>query len=344
MDKQLVENIQYRRDVLRVLTLITFLGSLYFGVLNFYREIYTLAGLELVFGFFSIVLWQIIPTTEHFSKCVMAYIIPAFLLIIFALLIPQTSDTMFVWILTIPLTSYLLMGRRRGFWVSVVFILLGVIAYHWRFMANGNDVSLNMAVSVNISLSSILIMSIAHVYEVNREKNEQRLIELAGTDKLTGLANRMKLDERFQHFSSLAKRHKLNFILVLFDIDFFKKINDQHGHNVGDQALCFVADFINNNIRETDFLARYGGEEFSLLMTSSDIDEAHKHIDLIRERLSKNTFLSNTNKMTVTLSAGLATYGIDGTSLDVLMKKADDRLYLAKNNGRNCIVTTDQIE
>ena len=344
MDKLLVENIQYRRDVLRVLTLITFLGSIFFGVLNFYRGLYTLAGFELVFGLFSIIMWRIIPTTVNFTRCVLAYVIPAFLLIIYALFTPQTSDSMFVWILTIPLISYLLMGRKQGFWVSVVFIILGIVAYHWRFMGNGDDFKLNLVVSINISLSSILIMSIAHVYEVNREKNENRLLELAGTDKLTGLANRMKLDERFQHFSSLAKRHQLNFIIVLFDLDFFKKINDQHGHSVGDKALCFVADFLKNNIRESDFLARFGGEEFLLLMTSSDIHAAHKHIDLIRENLSQSPFISNTNPITVTLSAGLATYGIDGTSLDALMNKADDRLYIAKNNGRNCIVVADNID
>lgn len=340
MNDQLVQNIQYRRDVMRVLVLFTFTGGLLFSVVNFLREIYILSAIELGFSFYSIFLWRIIPTTPNFSKWVLLYIIPCFLVIMYALFLPKSSEAMFVWILTIPLVSYLLIGRQKGFWVSVVFILLGIIVYHWRFMDTNNSFTLNTAISINVCFSSVLCMAIAHVYELNREKNEKRLLDLAGTDKLTGLANRMKLDESFRHFSLLTKRHNINFILVLFDVDFFKNINDQYGHNVGDKALCYVADFLKENIRESDFLARFGGEEFSLLMTSSDINEAYKHIDLMREKLSQKPFIMNNNKINITLSAGLATYGSDGTSLDSLMKKADDRLYKAKDNGRNCIVVS----
>jgi diguanylate cyclase (GGDEF)-like protein len=340
MNDQLVQNIQYRRDVMRVLVIFTFTGGLLFSVVNFLREIYILSAIELGFSFYSIFLWRIIPTTPNFSKWVLLYIIPCFLVIVYALFLPKSSEAMFVWILTIPLVSYLLIGRQKGFWVSVVFILLGIVVYHWRFMDTNNSFTLNTAISINVCFSSMLCMAIAHVYELNREKNEQRLLDLAGTDKLTGLANRMKLDASFRHFSLLTKRHNINFILVLFDVDFFKNINDQYGHDVGDRALCYIADFLKENIRESDFLARFGGEEFSLLMTSSNIHEAYKHIDFMREKLSQKPFVMNNNKINITLSAGLATYGVDGTNLDSLMKKADDRLYKAKDSGRNCIVVS----
>ncbi|WP_339719660.1 GGDEF domain-containing protein [uncultured Paraglaciecola sp.] len=342
MNEQLVQNIQYRRDVMRVLALFTCVGGLLFSVLNFYRDIYILSAIELGFCFYSIFLWRIIPTTPHFSTWVLFYIIPCFLVIQYALFLPQSSEAMFVWILTIPLVSYLLLGRQKGFWVSVFFIVLGLIVYHWRFIDDSNSFTLNTAISINVCFSAIMCMAIAHVYELNREKNEQRLLALAGTDKLTGLANRMKLEGGFEHYSLLSKRHNINFIFVLIDLDFFKNINDQYGHDMGDKALCYVADFLKKNIRESDLLARFGGEEFSLLMTSSDIDEAYQHINLIREKLSQHPFIRDNHSIKITMSAGLATYGIDGTSLDSLMKKADERLYMAKSNGRNCIVITDQ--
>lgn len=342
MNSQLVQNINYRRDVMRVLVSFTFVGGLLFSIVNFYRGLYVLAGIEIVFSVYSVFLWRIIPATPNFTKWAMSYTIPCFFVIMYALYLPKSSEAIFVWVLTIPLISYLLMGRQKGFWVSVAFILSGISIYHWRFVDVNQGFTLNTAISINICFSSMLAMAIAHVYELNRERNEQRLLELAGTDKLTGLANRMKLEDSFQHYSLLSKRHNINFILVMFDLDYFKNINDKYGHSVGDKALCFVADFLKENIRESDLLARFGGEEFSLLMTSSDIDEAYEHINLMREKLSQHTFISNKDKINITMSAGLATYGIDGTSLDSLMKKADDRLYMAKNNGRNCIVVTDQ--
>lgn len=342
MNEQLVQNIQYRRDVMRVLVSFTFIGGLLFSVVNFYRDIYILAAIEFGFGIYSVFLWRIIPSTPNFSKWVLLYIIPCFLVILYALYLPQSSEAMFVWILTIPLVSYLLIGRQQGFWVSVFFIVLGIIVYHWRFIDANNSFTLNTAISINVCFSAVMCMAMAHVYELNREKNEQRLLELAGTDKLTGLANRLKLEDGFQNYSLLSKRHNIHFIVALFDLDFFKNINDQYGHDVGDKALCYVADFLKKNKRESDLLARFGGEEFSLLMTSSDVENAYKHINLMREKLSQHPFIYHNHSINITMSGGLATFGKDGTSLEALMKQADARLYMAKENGRNCIVTQDQ--
>ncbi|WP_133468044.1 GGDEF domain-containing protein [Paraglaciecola marina] len=338
MNNALVQNTKYRRDILRALALFTFTGGLLFCTLNFIRGLYLLAALELAYSLFSIFLWFIIPKTPHLSRWILWYIIPFFIVMMFALSLPATSDAIFVWVLTIPLLAYLLLGRRLGFWVSLIFIFLGIIAYHLRFIDSSNPFSLNAAISINITLSALLVMIIAHVYELNRDKNENRLIELAGTDQLTGLPNRMKLDTSFQHISSLAKRHKIDFTLILIDIDFFKSINDQYGHDVGDEALCYIANFLNKNVRESDFLARFGGEEFALFMTSTEPNQANQHIENIRKMLSQSPFLNGDIAINITLSAGLATYGKDGKNLESLLKKADERLYQAKHNGRNCIV------
>lgn len=338
MNNALVQNTKYRRDIIRALALFTFTGGLLFSTLNFTRGLYFLSALELAYSLFSIFLWFIIPKTQHLSRWILGYIIPFFMVMMFALSLPSTSDAIFVWILTIPLLAYLLLGRTLGLWVSLIFIFLGIIAYHLRFLDSSNPFSLNAVISINITLSALLVMTIAHVYELNRDRNENRLIELAGTDSLTGLANRMTLEGSFQHISSLVKRHKIDFTLILIDIDFFKTINDRYGHDVGDEALCYIANFLNKNIRESDVLARFGGEEFALFITSIEPNQTSQHIENIREELSRSPFLSDDITINITLSAGLATYGKDGTSLESLLKKADERLYQAKHNGRNCIV------
>ncbi|MFT2089522.1 GGDEF domain-containing protein [Paraglaciecola sp. 2405UD69-4] len=338
MNRILVQNVKYRRDIMRALALFTFVGGIVFAVLNFMRGLNLLASLELTYSIFSIYLWFIVPTTHHLSRWILSYIIPFFLVMMYALSLPNTSSAVFVWVLIIPLLSYLLLGRHHGFWVSLIFIFLAIVLYNTRFFDSTISFPLNAAMAINVSLSSLFAMTIAHVYELNREKNETRLIELAGTDKLTGLANRMKLDTSFLHISTLAKRHKLHFVLVLFDLDFFKNINDQYGHDVGDKALIFVADFLKKNTRESDFLVRMGGEEFFLMMTCSDAKEAHQHVERIRKRLAENPLIHDNLKIPITLSAGLATYNLDGTNLNTLIKKADERLYTAKKNGRNRIV------
>ena len=179
---------------------------------------------------------------------------------------------------------------------------------------------------------------LAHVYETNREKNEARLLELAGTDELTGLANRMKLEETFALYVEYAKRNKSPLAVVLFDLDFFKNINDQYGHHVGDATLKYIANFIKNRIRKTDLLVRFGGEEFVLLIAGSKEKDCYQQIDSIRQQLTTTPFVYHNVTIAITISAGISTYEKDGTNLEDLLLKADKRLYLAKDNGRDCVV------
>ena len=337
----LTQNLQYRRDVMRVLLMVTFIGGLVFSAINFYRGLLPLATLELAYGMLSISLWFRIKHTPHFQLWVVAYLTPFFIIMMYALSVPTSSESIFSWTLTIPMISYLLMGRKQGFWFSLFFIAFGVIIYHLRFM--GSDIPLNIAVSLNVIFSPCLMIALAHVYETNREKNEERLLDLAGTDKLTGLANRMKLAESFQIFSEYAKRHQSPLTVVLFDLDCFKNINDQHGHHVGDAALCYVANFIQSKVRKTDLLTRFGGEEFALLMVASDLQACYQHVDGIRQELMQSPFIINKEVIGITVSAGIALYGKDGLDLSDLLLSADRRLYLAKDNGRNCVVAHDGI-
>lgn len=341
MTDQLVQNYKYRRDIMVVLLIVTFLGGVIFSIINFYRGLWSLASIELSYGVFSLWLWFRIQNTKHFQRWVTIYVVPFFIIMIYGLSLPQSSESIFVWILTIPVISYLLMGRVRGFWFSTTFIICGIFAYHWRFIREDHLLSLNVAISTNVILSSLLMMAFAHVYERTREENEGRLLSLAGTDPLTGLANRMKLNEGFQQLSALATRHDTPLTVVLFDLDLFKTINDVHGHSVGDDALRHVASFLRKNTRKTDLLARFGGEEFALIMVATPIEKGFTQVDELRKKLMSTPFSTTKCDIKITLSAGLSTYGADGEDLNQLLNKADRRLYYAKENGRNQVIAHD---
>jgi diguanylate cyclase (GGDEF)-like protein len=341
MTEQLVQNYKYRRDIMVVLLMVTVFGGIIFSVINFYRGLWLLASIELGYGLFSLGLLKYIKTTVHFQRWVNIYIVPFFIIMVYGLSLPQSSESIFVWILTIPVISYLLVGRKLGFFYSTIFIVCGIISYHWRFISLEQQFSLNVAISANVILSALLMMAFAHVYEKTREQNEARLLSLAGTDPLTGLANRMKLNEGFQQLSALATRHNAPLTLVLFDLDLFKTINDVHGHSVGDDALRHVANFLQTNTRKTDLLARFGGEEFALLMVATDLEEGYGQIEALRKRLMITPFSTAKCDIQITLSAGLSTYGCDGKSLNQLIAKADKRLYHAKENGRNQVIAHD---
>ena len=161
----------------------------------------------------------------------------------------------------------------------------------------------------------------------------KQLEEAAHTDALTGLFNR-----RF--FMILANQHyeqelrsKRPYCIMLIDLDFFKNINDTHGHLAGDEMLRETAQHIKSNIRPYDLLARYGGEEFIILVSSADVRESFKLAERIRVSIENMTCIHNQEKMKITCSIGL--YPYSGDSLTDMLKNADAAMYSAKQKGRN---------
>jgi len=145
-------------------------------------------------------------------------------------------------------------------------------------------------------------------------------------DPLTGLANRRLMFISLKQAITLAERYGKPLCVSMFDIDFFKKYNDTMGHDAGDRALANVANEISISIRESDLVARYGGEEFLLILPESDLSGARQVVDRARENIEKT--------LDVTVSAGVTLYK-KGSSVEELIKAADQALYRAKENGRN---------
>lgn len=160
--------------------------------------------------------------------------------------------------------------------------------------------------------------------------------ELSLTDTLTGTLNRRSFDERIEPEIDRAQRYNRPLSLVFADIDFFKKINDTHGHLVGDQVLQAVATCLRDGIRsDIDWVARFGGEEFVIVLPETDEVSAISIAERLRQTINETVRLPGFPEMTVTASFGVAQYKNGETSLS-LIHRADGLLYRAKEAGRDC--------
>lgn len=168
------------------------------------------------------------------------------------------------------------------------------------------------------------------------KKQSDLLQYKANHDHLTGLYNRQYFNEVLTREIRRALRYQHTFTLVMFDIDFFKKINDTYGHDVGDEVLKNLSQVIKHHLRETDTLARWGGEEFMILLSETEVDGGKNKIDILREEI-ENCSLSNTVKEKITVSFGITEFNFDDTR-DMLLKRVDVALYEAKHTGRNKVV------
>lgn len=126
--------------------------------------------------------------------------------------------------------------------------------------------------------------------------------------------------------------------VLLIDLDFFKAINDQHGHDVGDSALVFVARLLSRRLRTTDLVCRLGGEEFGIILTDTSCRRAVQVAEELRQALENSPLIMPDCSISMTMSVGIAQLGVDGDTLRVLLAAADQLLYQAKANGRNQVV------
>lgn len=185
------------------------------------------------------------------------------------------------------------------------------------------DLINRIAISAGLAIEKILI------YEKAKE--------LATHDGLTSLYNHREFQQILQDEITRSIRYKDPLSLVICDIDYFKKVNDTWGHQFGDSVLKGVASYLDSSIRNNiDTASRYGGEEFALILVKTDKNAAIETVERIRQGISKMEFKSPSGEQVhVSMSFGIAVYGLHAKRIDELIKKADKALYRAKENGRN---------
>lgn len=165
--------------------------------------------------------------------------------------------------------------------------------------------------------------------------DRKRIEQLSVTDKLTGLSNRLHIDEILQREQERFNRHGTPFSVILLDIDDFKQVNDNYGHDVGDALLQRFAEVLEKNVRQLDTVGRWGGEEFIVICEGTSQPRAMILAEKLRQKVEQTLFVQVGNK---TVSIGVSGFNPDD-NISTLFKRADNALYTAKNRGKNCVVS-----
>ena len=183
-----------------------------------------------------------------------------------------------------------------------------------------------------ILILALSLVSLAYVLHlITLRRSNKQLLELSMTDKLTGLYNRTKIDELLLQKKTEVDRYEVDLSIILIDIDYFKAINDKHGHLVGDSVLIEFSQILKYNLRSADFAGRWGGEEFIIICPNIDSEEASKLSNKLLQKIQAHTF-SDTGLLTA--SAGVSQLTKEA-SIHKALKHADIALYQSKEKGRN---------
>ncbi len=175
-----------------------------------------------------------------------------------------------------------------------------------------------------------------------RKEAEAHIQRLAHFDGLTGLPNRVLLNDRIKQAVSMAQRSEKQLAVLFLDLDHFKNVNDSLGHNIGDKLLVEVAKRLKDTVREEDTVSRLGGDEFILLLPDADTEGATYVAEKLLQAIARSYQIEQ-HELSITPSIGIAMYPSDGADFDVLSKCADVAMYSAKQNGRNgyCFYTAE---
>ncbi|RLA80324.1 MAG: REC domain-containing diguanylate cyclase [Epsilonproteobacteria bacterium] len=195
---------------------------------------------------------------------------------------------------------------------------------------------------IRIGANDFINKPYSEIEVITRVNSNLKLLELfqetkdmANKDFMTGAYNRRFFFDCGQSIFGKAKRDKKDLCIAMLDIDKFKIINDTYGHDVGDVAICEVANILNDNLNKTNLMARFGGEEFCILLENISLEEIEQLFEKIRAIFENNIIKINGLEINFTVSIGIY-YGIE-EDLEEMIKKSDDGLYYCKNNGRNQI-------
>ncbi|MCG3727281.1 GGDEF domain-containing protein [Vibrio cincinnatiensis] len=332
MDAKLFDNSHtLRTSVLTGLSLFLTAIALFFATLNItYHQAYLLAALELIFAFHSAYIYRLTKKDRHSFRHIQGYVYFLVGIIIVSTYLQPIGNGVFLWCLFCPILLYVLLGLKQGQLMTGVVLIIQVISiFHQSSPQAGYNVWTTLT---NLIACYSGIWIIAHTYEFNRNKIENTLTYLASRDSLTGAHNRLSLNSAFQHFTH-NKDASSSLCLLILDLDYFKQINDEFGHDAGDKVLMETSHLLANIVGDNN-VYRIGGEEFCITLFDHSLSQAEHIGERLRNIMANHLFSHHNKRIQLTLSVGICEYR-DGDKLNELIKLADLELYRAKKNGRN---------
>lgn len=292
----------------------------------------TLALIEIALVIYSAYLYLNVKKWSGITWQQYGYVLLLSSIVVYAVWFRPLANALYVWPLFLPILNYLALGLRQGFVISLttLLIVLSILATKG-FSESYHSIG---PVLINFFFCYISIMGVSHIYERNRYRVEENLVSLALTDALTGLKNRLAFKQDFAEYMN----DESPFGLMMIDIDHFKKVNDTYGHDVGDDLLHQLTQRITQSFPDADAY-RQGGEEFCLLYRG-DKASLVQQAERLRMLIAKEAFVVGEQSIPVTVSLGVAAIN-EVSEPSHLVVLADQRMYLAKRQGRNCVVSEE---
>jgi diguanylate cyclase (GGDEF)-like protein len=328
----------------------------------------TLMGdIDLLFSMvFAFLLLRLRSETEDIERLSHIVILTAYLLFTALYLLEPAQSTRLQLYYLLVASAFFLKGKRIGFyWLlavisTIVFFHLSGLAEqgytHFDiFSASIYLVALFFILNLyedvkkaqssalqdlNTNLESLIAQRTEELEIANTElKKEKELLQtISLTDQLTGLHNRFRIRDIFNHEKACAEREESDLAIIMIDIDHFKAVNDTYGHNAGDEVLKAFAQILKRSLREYENIVRWGGEEFLILLPRTDMEAARKIAQRLRQEIRTHYFTGVGHR---TASFGIAVCAPEDT-FDTLVSRADRALYRAKKKGRDCIESQQQ--
>jgi diguanylate cyclase (GGDEF)-like protein len=273
---------------------------------------------------------------DSYSPALYIFLLASFVTFVGAIMNVPIDQFRAIWLYLLVLVAYILAGTGTGMVLTVASVMAVIL------LSMTMNVAMNAETLVT-TVGGLLVLSLIAYIHTDRMNCYARLIgesnselkQLASQDPLTGLFNPRMCTALGEQLMKIAVRENKPFSVVYIDLDHFKQINDEYGHQAGDDVLVMVADIIGGYLRDSDVCARLGGEEFCALLPDTDRDGAQQLAENIREQIEKTVHLSGSDKLNVTASFGLAQLLPTDHSLADIQKRADQALYAAKKGGRN---------
>ena len=334
-----------RRQVL-ISCLFSLIGSillLAFGIDGLFRGNWLLSGVTFLYACILGANYTYIRRTGNYRVSSRIIVFLMISLCLYLLCSGGSGNTGPLWFFVLPSLIYYVLGLLWGT-VTLAILLLVVLVL---LLAPDNPLMIAQY-SVEFlqrffgALLSVSILAL--VYEYTREDGRRELIALSHEldllsrrDELTGLANRRDIIEQLDGELSRFERNNRIFSILVADIDYFKDVNDTHGHECGDLVLQEIARVLRSNTQKRDCVSRWGGEEFLILLPETTGQQAVGTAERLRLAVENLMVICNSSVVSVTVSIGVAEFQ-SGMSLNDLINRADDLLYQAKASGRNRVI------
>ncbi|TVP54640.1 MAG: GGDEF domain-containing protein [Halomonadaceae bacterium] len=272
-------------------------------------------------------------------------------IILFAYLISTggQNNTGPLWFYLFPPLAFFLTSLRVGSLLITLCICFALVVFLFPqlpFVQTRYDGTFQVRFLATIVFETLFCF----ILDYSRREARQQVINLAAlyeraakTDTLTGLPNRRAIQDQMAREFARYQRNDHHFSVLLLDLDHFKQINDNHGHDAGDALLVQFATLLRQQSRNSDMNARWGGEEFLILLPDTSLSQALALAERLRARVAEQAFMHEGKSLHITLSGGVGCIA-QVADTQALLRQADLLLYKAKSQGRNCVVALQQQE